>query len=228
MPAPPVGPVPPASPPQGPEEAPAAGARDPRPGKALAIGLVLAAAVLAYLALTSRRPAPPRPCVATAPATGPTEPAQTAAPTPAPTETPTPEPTPTPAIESSRAVLPWDGSPTPTPTPEPTPTRFPEPSGSCVTARWRWFNSPTVFGEILVEVTATNRCARELGPLEVWFEVTTYQNGALIWTRSGHPFDPVDPGHEVKATIAVPGDVSIYDRVEVRVTAPVGPDAPSR
>jgi hypothetical protein len=86
--------------------------------------------------------------------------------------------------------------------------------------RWRAYNSPVAFGEVNVEVEAANHCGRRLEPLEVWFRVTAWQGGKTIYVRDGHPFDPLDPGFPVTAVIVVPGDVSIYDRIDVEVTSP--------
>ncbi len=200
----------------------------PRRGHSLHWIVAVVVLVVLFIVLSSRRDEQPQ--------TSPTPPAPipTAAAAPAatvtPTETPTPEPTPTPAVETSTVTVPWheEATPTPTPTEEPVAARRPEDAGSCVSARWRVYNSPTVFGEIHVEITASSRCTRTLEPLEVWFRVSTFQKGTLIMTRDGHPFDRLEPGREVTAVIAVPGDLSIYDQVDVEVTAPRGPTGDAR
>lgn len=190
----------------------------------------MAAVVFVLLLLNANRverrsPEPPAAGAATRPA--PTAPPKTPA-TPAPTPSPTPAPTP--PLETSRFVVPVEATPEPTatPTPEPTPTPPAPPATSCVEATWRAFDSPAVLGEVLVEITATSHCGRDLEPLEVWFRVSTFQNGALIHTREGHPFDPLHRDRQVKATIVVPGAVSLYDHIDVEVTAPTKQSTRSR
>ncbi|HUK12780.1 MAG TPA: hypothetical protein VLW17_05715 [Thermoanaerobaculaceae bacterium] len=150
-------------------------------------------------------------------------------------------PTPTPAApEVGRAtfVLPWGPAPTPTlPGPEPEPTEAPVPAGGptrardrapaptpevaeCVAIRSGVEPSPVALGQVLVDVDAVNRCGRDLGPLDVWFEVAGYRHGDLVQTTRGHLLDPLPRDGEGHAAIALAGSYDWYDRVDVRVITP--------
>lgn len=136
--------------------------------------------------------------------------------------TPTPEP---PVTRHMTVVVPWNAEPTPSPTePEPTDTPAPRPEPSatpgiaeCVAIRWSAEMSPADIGQVLVEVHATNRCGRNLEPLDVWFEVAGYRNGDLIQTASGHLFDPLWRDAEGTAMIGLPGSTDWYDEIRVAV-----------
>ena len=87
----------------------------------------------------------------------------------------------------------------------------------CVAIRWSWGMSPVNIGQVLVEVHAENRCGRDFGPLEVWFEVAGYRHGDLIQTGRGHLFDPLASGGDGTTIIGLPGSADWYDRVDARV-----------
>ncbi len=119
-------------------------------------------------------------------------------------------------------VVPWESEPTPSPTPEPTgtPTPRPEPTGTpsvaeCVAYRWSAEASPANVAEVLVEIHATNRCGRDLEPLEVWFEITGYHNGEPVQSVRGHPFDPLPKDGDGTVRIGLPGSADWYDEIRV-------------
>lgn len=125
-------------------------------------------------------------------------------------------------------IVPWSAEPTPSPTePEPTepPTPRPQPTATpavqeCVEVGWSSAMSPVNIAQVLVEIRARNRCGRDLGPLDVWFEVSGYRNGDLVQAARGHPFDPLPVNGEATATIALPGSAHWYDAVKVSVLPP--------
>ena len=122
-------------------------------------------------------------------------------------------------------VLPWDAEPTPSPTPpEPTepPTATPEPTSppaveQCVTIRWSAGMSPATIAQVLVEIDATNRCGRDLEPLDVWFEIAGYRQGDLVQSVCGHLFDPLPKDGDGTAMIGLPGSADWYDEIRVAV-----------
>jgi hypothetical protein len=188
--------------------------------RALVLLVVIAAGLAAVFWLLTRSGRPPAPLPApTAVREHPV--AATPAPRIAPL-TPTAE-----AVVTRRTtvVLPWDAEPTPSPIPpEPTepPTATPEPTApaaveQCVAIRWSAGTSPATITQVLVEIDATNRCGRDLEPLEVWFEIAGYRQGDLVQSVRGHLFDPLPKDGEGKAMIALPGSADWYDEIRVAV-----------
>jgi hypothetical protein len=183
---------------------------------ALAAGVVLVAAI----AVLRPRPAPPA-TPTPAPPPSPTAPAPTAAPTPAPIPTAVVAP-----VGSSTVTLAWRPDPTeppvwvpPTDTPEP--EVEPTPSfDECLPFRVEVYDSPARLGEVLVEIWATNRCGRDLGPLDVWFRVSGIRGGVPERWVDAHPFDAPLRGREVHVAVGLPGAVDYYERIEVRPFAP--------
>jgi hypothetical protein len=189
---------------------------------AVVVGLLALAALLTVAVVILRRP-------------------ESAGPAPPPRATvspptrrhPTSPPVPTserPRLPGHRSVvLPWEGAtpaePTETPTAVPTfpvrPPATPTPRPSeCVVVRWSASTMAAPLGQILVDIEASNRCGRDLEGIAVWFLVEGYRNGALVQSVRGHLFDPLRDGDDGHATIALPGSVDWYDRIEVRVLDP--------
>lgn len=179
----------------------------------------LAGALLLAIAL---RPRPPE----TSPAARPTTPVR-ATPIPATAPSPSPSPSATPAftaqlsewvevVQPTHTAPPW---PTATPElPRPTPTPAGEDLSSCVEATWSAQQGLGRLGEVLVEIEFFNRCGRDLGQLEVWFEVSGYRDGSVVQSVCGHPFETVYPDRRGRVTIGLPGSLDWYDRVEVEYT----------
>jgi len=120
----------------------------------------------------------------------------------APTATPSPWPT----IAAAATA-------TPRPQPSPTPR-----TSDCVTSRW---SSRQVFrpsAQVLVEIEAVNRCNRDLGPLELWFEITGWRQGSRVQSARGHPFDRIRPGSSGIIAIGLPGSIDWYDEITVEIT----------
>lgn len=114
-------------------------------------------------------------------------------------------------------------TPTPWPTLPPPPTiarREPSPTprpGSCVSFRW---TSRQVFvpsAQVLVEINAVNRCNRDLSPLDLWFEISGWRDGALVQSVRGHPFERVRRGGSGIVAIGLPGSADWYDEIKVAV-----------
>ncbi|MBI4916142.1 MAG: hypothetical protein HY825_09870 [Acidobacteria bacterium] len=183
---------------------------------ALLAGVVRAAAI----AVLRTRPAPPP-----LPASEPQPSLSTAAPTAAPNAPPVPAGV-TPVVGSSSVTLAWRPDPTeppawvpPTDTPEP--EIEPTPSfDECLPFRIEAYDSPGRLGQVIVEIWATNRCGRDLGPLDVWFRVSGLRDGIPERWVDAHPFDAPLRGREVHVTVALPGAVDYYERIEVRPFAP--------
>jgi len=143
--------------------------------------------------------------------------------TPAPSSTVTPSPSPTPAEFSSEVVVmaptvtpsPWIPSAPPLRQPRsPSPT----PSASqCIEARWNARQSMAAWGNVHVEINATNRCRRVIKSTEIWFRVSGYRNKQLIQTAQGSPFDEIWPNRSVDFGIGLPGSIDWYDEIVVEV-----------
>ena len=154
-------------------------------------------------------------------------PVVTPAPTALPSETPTTVPT-TALVERASA---WvtvpipEATPTPWPTPWPTspppPTRRP-PSptpriSECVTYRWTSVQIFRPFAQVLIEINASNRCSHDLGPLELWFEITGWRDGGLVQTVRAHPFESIRRNHSGNIAIGLPGSIDWYDEITVEI-----------
>jgi hypothetical protein len=146
-------------------------------------------------------------------------------PLPAATSTPTPTRTFTPTFRQlSAEVVITAPAVTPTPwipaTPAPPRRRPPSPTPSasaCITASW---DAQQAYGRpvnVLVTVSATNRCRRVLQATDVWFQVTGYRNGDMIQTARGSPFREIYPGRTTQFGIGLPGSIDWYDEITVEV-----------
>ncbi len=154
------------------------------------------------------------------------EPAVPPTPTPtplAPTAAVTPSATATPVEFSTDVVV---LAPTITPTPwipaaaQPPQRRQPSatPSASeCIRASWDAHQSLAAWGNVLVNINATNTCRRVLQPTDVWFRVTGYRDGDLIQTAQGSPFEEIYPGRSTQFGIGLPGSIDWYDEISVEV-----------
>lgn len=150
-----------------------------------------------------------------------------ATPPPVPTASPSPTVTATVLVERSSewvVALGPTTTPSPWPTVAPPATVMPRPQPSptprlsaCVTYRW---SSGQVFlpsAQVLVEIEAVNRCNRDLGPLELWFEVTGWRQGSWLQSVRGHPFERIRQGGSETIAIGLPGSIDWYDRITVEI-----------
>jgi hypothetical protein len=187
------------------------GAQSPVFRGALALGLVLATLLVVHLL----RPDPPEPAGA-APA----------APTPTSTPAATRAPTPTPGLvrdgsgwvdatvlvpATPTTVAPTAAAPQPR-RPAPTP-RIPE----CAGYRWSTFQVFSPSAQVKVDIRVTNRCPYDLGPGNLWFEITGWRDGNRIQSVRGHPFETIRRGRSGDLSIGLPGAEDWYDEIEVVV-----------
>jgi hypothetical protein len=156
-------------------------------------------------------------------------PAPIQSPPPTPTSPPTKisEPTATVMVErSSEWVVasapsatpsPWpDFAPPATATPRPQPSPTPR-TAECVTFRWSARQVFRPSAQVMVEIEAVNRCNRDLGPLELWFDITGWRQGSSVQSVRGHPFDRIRRGGSGIVAIGLPGSIDWYDRIAVEI-----------
>jgi len=175
-------------------------------------GFVLAALVLYF----QMRPSPSPPAQPT-----PT-PTQAAVRRPIPTSTPTPG-----SVAAAGDWVEIVPEPTATLTPWPTlpprvrrpPTPTP-PVEQCIDAKWYAVQNAIPLNRIRVTIEVTNDCGRELGPTDVWFEVSGWREGAMVQTVNGHLMDELWPGFSEEVIIGLPGSLDWYDEVRVIVHGP--------
>ncbi len=122
----------------------------------------------------------------------------------------------------------WVVSTGPTKTPAPavwrpvdTPTRppaTPTPGISqCVHFKWTETQIMSPNAHVLVDISAANSCGRNLGSLELWFEVTGWRDGELVQTVRGHPFETLRHRRSANIAIGLPGSADWYDRITVKI-----------
>lgn len=157
------------------------------------------------------------------------------APSAIPVESPSIHPDPTPTATATATMLveqssDWVVVPAPTPTPSPWPTLKPPPTvtarpdpsptplmSECVTFRWGARQVFRPSAQVMVEIEAVNRCKRDLGPLELWFEITGWRQGSWVQSVRGHPFDRIRPGASDIVAIGLPGSIDWYDEITVEI-----------
>jgi hypothetical protein len=156
-------------------------------------------------------------------------PVVTPPPTPLPSDTPTAIPSPTPAVveRASEWVAVSIPESTPTPWPAQWPTSPPPPTrrppsptprvSECVTYRWTSVQVFRPSAHVLIEINAANRCNRDLGPLDLWFQITGWRDGDLVQTVRGHPFDSIRRRQSGIVAIGLPGSLDWYDRITVEI-----------
>jgi hypothetical protein len=144
--------------------------------------------------------------------------------TPSPSPTPTETPTPGFVKEQSgwidaTVVLP----PSPTPTMlvfVPAPTRAPRPTpriSECADYRWSTIQVFTPSAQVKVDIRVTNRCPYDLGPANLWFDITGWRDDARVQSVRGNPFETIRRGRSGDLSIGLPGSLDWYDEIEVVV-----------
>ena len=112
---------------------------------------------------------------------------------------------------------PWPTAPpTQSPTTRPMPSPTPLPS-ECVIFRWTARQVFRPSAQVMVEIDITNRCNRDFGSLNLWFEITGWRNGEWIQSVRGHPFESISRGRGGIVTIGLPGSIDWYDEITVEV-----------
>ncbi len=157
------------------------------------------------------------------------EPVENPTPMALPSDTPTAIPSPTPAVveRASEWVAVSIPESTPTPWPAQWPTSPPPPTrrppsptprvSECVTYRWTSVQIFRPSAHVLIEINAANRCNRDLGPLDLWFQITGWRDGDLVQTVRGHPFDSIRRRQSGDIAIGLPGSLDWYDRITVEI-----------
>ena len=120
-------------------------------------------------------------------------------------EAPTATPSPWPTVAMPATV-------TPRPDPSPTPR-----TSECVTFRWSAGQVFRPSALVMVEINAVNRCNRDLGSLDLWFEITGWRQGAFVQSVRGHPFDRVRKGGSEIIAVGLPGSIDWYDEITVEI-----------
>ncbi len=144
-------------------------------------------------------------------------------PTIPPSPTAPPTATPTVVVElASGWVVASTLEPTPTPWPTaPAPDRrqpTPTPGVSeCVVYRWTTVQIFNPSAQVLTEITATNNCDRDLGPLELLFEVSGWRDGGLVQSVRARPFDRIRRRHSGNVSVGLPGSADWYDEIRVEI-----------
>jgi len=147
-------------------------------------------------------------------------------PTMTPTPSPTPTETPTPGFVKEQSgwidatvVLP--PSPTPTmPVFVPVPTRAPRPTpriSECADYRWSTLQVFSPSAQVKVDIRVTNRCPYDLGPTNLWFDITGWRDGGRVQNVRGSPFETIRRGRSGDLSIGLPGSLDWYDEIEVVV-----------
>jgi len=143
---------------------------------------------------------------------------------PTPIASATPSPTATVLVEEASdwvvAASP-EFTPTPWPTAPPPPTRRPPTPtpriAECVDYRWSAVQVFSPSAQVKVEISAVNSCNRDIGPLDLFFEITGWREGAHVQTVRGHPFDAIRRRHSGIIVVGLPGSIDWYDRISVEI-----------
>jgi hypothetical protein len=150
-------------------------------------------------------------------------------PIPSPTATPGPTRTPTPTATLIAAGSQWVDATLlipPSPTPPalrpaaPEPTRAPRPTPSisqCTAFSFTTIQTFTPSAQVKVDIRVDNRCPYDLGPDNLWFEITGWRDGSWVQSVRGHPFETIRRGHRGDLAIGLPGSLDWYDEIEVVV-----------
>ncbi len=188
-------------------------ARRGGPGSSRVLLAAVAVVVLvAILAVLNREPDPEVVVL-------PPEPTEAAPPSPDPTATATPT---VPVEHSSEWVVasspeatatPWPTSPPPVPrVPTPTPA-----VADCVSYRWTTVQIFNPSAQVLTEITAVNRCNRNIATRELMFEITGWRDGGQVQSVRALPFDPIRRNHSGIVSVGLPGSLDWYDEITVEI-----------
>jgi len=186
---------------------------EPNPVLPFAVVLVVLTIVLIITFAIRDQDPPPAPVAPAEPST-----------TPSPLPTPSPTPTPGFVRETSgwvdaTVVLP------PTPAPSmpvyaPQPTRAPRPTPSiseCADYRWSAVQVFSPSAQVKIDIEVRNRCPFDLGPSNLWFEITGFRDGARVQSVRGAPFETIRKGWSGDLSIGLPGSLDWYDEITVVV-----------
>ncbi len=155
-------------------------------------------------------------------------PAPAAAP-PAATAPPPPKASPTPTTTPEEGFTGWmEEDPTPTPTPEPTlfPTFTPRPTplptrpptlAECIRFSWWAEQNLAPLNQVRVSIEVVNGCRRDVGQMELWFEIAGWRDGAVVQVVRAHPLDELRRGTSTEVVVGLPGSMDWYDEITVEI-----------
>jgi hypothetical protein len=146
-------------------------------------------------------------------------------PTPPPPETAAPAPTATATVIVELAsdwvtVSNPEDTPTPWPTSPPPVRREPTPTprvSECVSYRWSTIQVFRPSAQVLTEIKANNNCNRDIGPLELMFEISGWRDGGLVQSVRARPFDRIRRHHSEIISVGLPGSIDWYDEITVEI-----------
>ena len=147
----------------------------------------------------------------------------TPAPPPSATQTPAPPATATAVIELASdwvTVSTLEDTPTPWPTSPPPVQRQPTPTprvSECVSYRWTTAQVFLPSAQVLTEISAANNCNRDIGPLDLMFEISGWRNGGLVQSVRARPFDRIRRRHSGIISVGLPGSIDWYDEITVEI-----------
>lgn len=185
------------------------GRRGPSP---VVVAVVAIVAVVVLFAILYREPPPE---IDVIPSTPPPPPPATAPPTPTATAAATVE-----LVSDWVTVSSPEDTPTPWPTSPPPVRREPTPTprvSECVSYRWTTVQVFRPSAQVLTEITAANNCNRDIGPLDLMFEITGWRNGGLVQSVRARPFDRIRRRHSGIISVGLPGSVDWYDEITVEI-----------
>jgi hypothetical protein len=146
---------------------------------------------------------------------------------PTPTSLPTPTTLPTAtATEIIELASDWivasspEATPTPWPTSPPRVRREPTPTprvSECVAYRWTTIQVFRPSAQVLTEIKANNNCNRDIGPLELMFEISGWRDGGLVQSVRARPFDRIRRRHSGIIAVGLPGSIDWYDEITVEI-----------
>ncbi len=113
-----------------------------------------------------------------------------------------------------------EDTPTPWPTSPPPVRREPTPTprvSECVSYRWTTTQIFRPSAQVLTEITANNNCNRDIGPLELMFEISGWRDGGLVQSVRASPFDRIRRRHSGIVSMGLPGSRDWYDEITVEI-----------
>jgi hypothetical protein len=189
--------------------------KGPEPNPVLPFAVVLVVLSIVLIITFAIRDQDPPPAPVTPP-----EPSSTPSPLPTASATPTPG-----LVKESSGwvdaavVLPPTPSPT-TPVYEPEPTRAPRPTpriSECADYRWSTVQVFSPSAQVKIDIRVNNRCPFDLGPSNLWFDITGIRDGARVQSVRGAPFETIRKGWAGDLSIGLPGSLDWYDEITVVV-----------
>ncbi len=116
----------------------------------------------------------------------------------------------------------------PTPTPEPTlfPTFTPRPPATptrpptladCVDFTWWAQQNLVPLNQVRISIEVTNNCGRDIGQMDLWFQISGWRDGAVVQTVRAHPLDELRRRASTDIAVGLPGSIDWYDEITVEI-----------